>query len=331
MIIKPSEIQFKQKKIRMLIAGFPGIGKTTLALSAPKPLYIDVDLSAERVDPEVLNRAAGYDAARTYDELKKDLGMGLSPIELQQVKKDFEAYETIIIDTGGKLQDIISTFGIKLDPKYGQRDGSLSLKGYGWLNDECNRLLNHIIYELDKHVIIIFHAIEEKDGDDTKLRIKAKGSFKASVWELMDIGGFIEMRGSNRTIGFSNCERYFAKGTRGIKGVYTIPELTAGTPNDFVSKLFEEYNKTATAAQEAAVKDTAAYDAIMGEVKAIIDQVEDAESANFAMGQLLEMDHVLTSKKESSSMLSKKAKELGLFYDKVLKAYTPAPEKDGAQ
>lgn len=35
MIRNPNDIQDGAKKIRMLIAGYPGIGKSTLALSAP--------------------------------------------------------------------------------------------------------------------------------------------------------------------------------------------------------------------------------------------------------------------------------------------------------
>ena len=49
MIKKASEIINTDKKIRLLIAGYPGIGKTTLALSAPKPLLIDVDRGTDRV------------------------------------------------------------------------------------------------------------------------------------------------------------------------------------------------------------------------------------------------------------------------------------------
>ena len=251
-ILKPTNLSFKDKKIRMLIAGYPGIGKTTLALSAPHPLYIDVDLSAERIEPEILAMAEGITQPRDYDELRKDLGMGLSPMEFQQVKSDLAPYETIVVDTGGKLLTIMGNYGRKIEPKYGQRDGSLSLKGYGWLGKEFQRFLDHCIYELDKNIVIVFHTIEDKDGDDTKLRIKAEGSSKNSVWEVMDLGGFMEMRGNVRTIGFSNCERYFAKGTRGVHGVLPIPELTSGKPNDFLTRLFRDYNaRNAAEAEEA--------------------------------------------------------------------------------
>ncbi len=51
MIKKPNELINDCTRIRLLIAGFPGIGKPTLGLSSPKPLHIDVDLGATRVAP----------------------------------------------------------------------------------------------------------------------------------------------------------------------------------------------------------------------------------------------------------------------------------------
>lgn len=49
MIVKPEEMDFSGRKIAMIVAGVPGIGKTTLALSAPKPLLIDLDDGVSRV------------------------------------------------------------------------------------------------------------------------------------------------------------------------------------------------------------------------------------------------------------------------------------------
>ena len=328
MIVKPESMTFADKKIRMLIAGFPGIGKTTLALSAPKPLYIDVDLSAERINREVLNLAAGVTQPRDYNELRKDLGIGASDMELMAVRQELAEFETIVIDTGGKLLTIMGQYGRSIEPKYGQRDGSLSLKGYGWLGKEFQRFLDHCIYQLDKHIVIIFHTVEEKDGDDTKLRIKAEGSSRNSVWEVMDLGGFMEMRGNQRTIGFSNCERYFAKGTRGVSGVIPIPELKPGVKNDFLTRLFEKYNAVSAEETERAAIDKANYESAMMLGQQIIGSITDAESANAAMPRFKQIKHALTSEKELGVLWNNKIKELGLFYDKVLKAYTPAPPKE---
>ena len=330
MIVKPEKLTFADKKVRILIAGFPGIGKTTLALSAPKPLYIDVDLSAERINRDVLNLAEGVAQPRDYKELRQDLGIGCSEAELQTVKENLKDYQTIVVDTGGKLLAIMGQYGKSIEPKYGQRDGSLSLKGYGWLGKEFQRFLDHIIYQLDKHIVIVFHAVEEKDGDDTKLRIKAEGSSKNAVWEVMDLGGFVEMRGNQRTIGFSNCERYFAKGTRGVHGIIPIPELTAGIPNDFLARLFEQYNAVSALEMEKAAEDKAAYDTALAAGFEVISTVIDAESATAAAFKIKEIPHALTSERELVVSFNKKVKELDLMWDGVLKQYTPKPEAKGA-
>ena len=222
MIVKPNEIKNKVKKVRFLLAGFPGIGKTTLALSAPKPLLIDVDRGIDRV--EAKNRK-DFTQPATYEEL------------LQDLKSDLSDYETIVIDTGGKLLDLMKPYVIKQDSKNGQKDGqTLSIKGYGAVGKEFQRLTDYIYYTLNKHMVVIFHAKEDKDGDATKLRILVEGSTKDNVWQPMDLGGFMEMYNGKRTIGFDNCERYYAKGTHGIKGVIELPDLdNPNNPNDFLS------------------------------------------------------------------------------------------------
>lgn len=311
MIRNPNEIQEGAKKIRMLIAGYPGIGKSTLALSAPRPLHIDVDFGIDRIEPRYRKP---YIQPKSYDEILEDL----TPINVQD-------FDTLVFDTGGKLISLMSQWAIKKDVKYGQRDGSLSLKGYGFIGREFQRLMDYCFYELDKHIVVVFHAIEEKDGDNTRLRIKVEGQTKNNVWEPMDLGGFVEIQGNNRTIGFSNCERYFAKGTRGIHGVWQVPELGPDKPNDFLTRLFAQYNALSAAEVAQNEKEQEAYEAAMAEGQEIVAGVTDVDSANAAMSKIKAVNHALTSKKEVNAAFNAKIKELGLFYDKVLKKYTPAP------
>ena len=311
MIRNPNDIQEGAKKIRMLIAGYPGIGKSTLALSAPRPLHIDVDFGIDRIEPRYRKP---YIQPKSYDEILEDL----TPLNV----KDFD---TLVFDTGGKLISLMSQWAIKKDVKYGQRDGSLSLKGYGFIGREFQRLMDYCFYELDKHIVVVFHAIEEKDGDNTRLRIKVEGQTKNNVWEPMDLGGFVEIQGNNRTIGFSNCERYFAKGTRGIHGVWQVPELGPDKPNDFLTRLFAQYNALSAAEVAQNVEEQEAYEAAMAEGQEIVAGITDADSATAAMSKIKAVKHALTSKKEVNAAFNARIKELGLFYDKVLKKYTPAP------
>ena len=312
MIRNPNDIRDGEKKIRMLIAGYPGIGKSTLALSAPNPLHIDVDFGIDRIEPRYRK---AYIQPRSYDEILEDL----TPINVQD-------FDTLVFDTGGKLISLMSLWAIKKDPKYGQRDGSLSRKGYGFVGKEFVRLMDFCFYELQKNIVIVFHATEEKDGDNTRLRIKVEGQTKNNVWEPMDLGGFVEIYGNDRTIGFSNCERYFAKGTRGITGIHKIPTLTPTSPNDFLTKLFAEYNAISTREAEQNAADQAAYEAAMTEGYAIIDTITDADTANAAMPRIKAIKHALTSQKEVGVAFKAKIKSCGLFYDEVLGKYTPKPE-----
>ena len=306
-IRQPEEILGQKKRIRMLIAGYPGIGKTTLALSAPRPLHIDCDFGLDRVEARY---RAPFIQPQSYDELLADL-----------VPENLRDFETLVFDTGGQLLTLMSLWAMKKDPKYGQRDGTLSLKGYGFVGKEFMRLMDYCFYELKKHIVMVFHAVEEKDGDNTRLRIKVEGQTKNNVWEPMDLGGFMEMHGNDRVIGFSNCERYFAKGTRGIKGVMKVPELGPDKPNDFVARLFDLYNKQAADEVRMAEEQKGAYEAVMEKGQAIIAKIEDANTANQAVEEMKQLEHVLTSRQELAYLFSQKVAELNLVLDKKTKQY----------
>lgn len=317
MIQKATNVNTADKKIRILIAGYPGIGKSTLALSAPKPLHIDVDFGIDRIEPRYRK---DYIQPKSYEEILEDL----KPENLAD-------YDTLVFDTGGKLISLMSLWAIKQNDKYGQRDGSLSLKGYGFVGKEFQRLMDYCFYELKKHIVMVFHAVEDKDGDNTRLRIKVEGQTKNNVWETQDLGGFVEMIGNDRTIGFSNCERYFAKGTRGVHGVIKIPALTPTSANDFLTKLFEQYNAKSADEVAQAAEQKNIYDQAIEAVQTLIQTVTDAETATAAAPHLKNIKHALTSEREVAIAWNNHIKSLGLFYDKVLKEYTLAPreQKEG--
>lgn len=317
MIRNPNEIQEGQKKIRMLIAGYPGIGKSTLALSAPRPLHIDVDFGIDRIEPRYRKP---YIQPKNYDEILSDL-----------VPENLENFDTLVFDTGGKLISLMSMWAIKKDPKYGMRDGSLSLKGYGFVGKEFVRLMDYCFYELKKNIVIVFHAVEEKDGDNTRLRIKVEGQTKNNVWEPMDLGGFVEIYGNDRTIGFSNCERYFAKGTRGISGVMKIPALGPASPNDFLTKLFERYNAQAASEVEQNAEQQEAYEKAMALGHQVISMVKNAETANTAMKPFKEIEHALSSKKELNTAWNDRIRELGLVFNAETKLYEQPQQQEAPE
>ena len=307
MIRKPNEIINNTKKVRMLIAGFPGIGKTTLALSSPKPLHIDVDRGVDRVQAK--NRK-DYIQPETYEELLNDL------------KSDLSDYETLVFDTGGKLLDLMKPYVIRQDSKNGQKDGiTLSIKGYGAVGKEFQKLMDYAYYTLNKHVVVIFHAKEDKDGEATKLRILVEGATKDNVWQPMDLGGFMEMYNSKRTIGFSNCERYFAKGTHGINGIMELPDLdNPNVPNNYLTRLFEKVNENIKSEAIYFEEQNKKYQKVMEEITPKIKNMT-VENVNEVMECLKNVEHVLTSEKELKHNFKLKIEELGMTWNFDKKCY----------
>jgi hypothetical protein len=311
MIKKPSEMMNETSKFRVLIAGYPGIGKTTLGLSAPKPLLIDVDFGINRTMASVRK---DYIQPESYEELLNDL------------KGDLSDYETIVIDTGGKLLELMKAYVIKNDIKNAKKDGTLSLQGYGAVGREFTRFMNYIYFELRKHCVIIFHAVEEKQEEETKLRILVEGSTKNTVWQNVELGGFIEMRGDKKTIGFNNCERYFAKSSFGIKGNYTIPELNGTQQNDFLTKLFEQANKNIQEESKVFEEERKQYQEVINKYEPIVESMT-AENANEVMDLIKNIDnHILTSEKEIKDHFAKKIKELNLVWNKDKQQYEVTQE-----
>jgi len=306
MIRKSNEIN-ANTKYRILLYGVPGIAKSTTALSAPNPLVIDTDRGWNRVPVQF--RKGDYTQPETYEELLSDLN------------GDMSKYETLVFDTGGSLLDLMKAYVIRQSPKNGQKDGTtLSMQGYGAVGREFSRLMNHCYFTLCKHVVIIFHAKEEKDGEDTKIRLDVEGATKNNIWKNMDVGGFIEMRGNKRVVGFSPTERYFAKGTHGISGEVDLPNVMTGAPNTFLSELFGKFKDSVK--EELVMSEQ--YDALMATVRKLIDTgVLNEASANMVLQTLKESTHYFASKMESWTLLKEKADSLGLtFKDGTFQAAT---------
>ena len=215
--------------------------------------------------------------------------------------------------------ELIKPYVIKQDAKNGKRDGSLALAGYGAAAAVFKDFVE-LCRKLDKHLVIIFHAKEEKDGDAVKLRILIEGQMKDAIWQDMDLGGFVEMSGKNRTIGFSNCERYYAKGTHGIKGIYEIPELKATDSNQFLTKLFETYINNLVGDSKVGKEDQEKYNQAMT-LMPFIREANSLEHINKLLIRVKELNHALTSEKELKWALHSKAKEMGFKYDSQTECY----------
>ena len=145
-IKKPSELEPKTA-LKGLIYGVPGGGKTTLALSAPKPVIIDIDHGLNRVLPQYQCDSV---QVKTYDDI------------IDFLKEDLSAYESIVIDTAGKLVDLMCDYVAKQpgNERLVQHDGTLQMKGWGVVKKMFRDFYKQIDL-LDKNLIFVAHENED--------------------------------------------------------------------------------------------------------------------------------------------------------------------------
>ncbi len=304
MIKKPEEMTFSDKKFSMLLYGAPGVGKTTLALSAPDPIIIDFDRGMSRVKAQHRKTAIFCD---TYEEVLNDIK---SP--------EVSDCQTLIIDTGGSFVTFLQDWAMRTNPTVNrQKNGAISLKGFGAVKSEFSRFTSMVKDVMNKNIIYVFHSQEQQDKDgNAQQRLMCEGAAKNIVWTPCDFGGYVQMIGDQRVICFSPEQEFFAKGCHGINGKYTIPNLGDADSNDFLTRIFDKAKANIEAENEAFAPIREQYDKTMIQVQDIIENIVDAETANAAVSSIPALEHVLTSEKEARAMLKAKTDELGLKYTK---------------
>ena len=303
-IIKPTEMNFSDKNIIMIVSGLPGTGKTTLALSAPDVLLIDTDEGMARVNPAHRKDAS---ICKTYEDI-------LSDIKAAEGK-----YKTIVIDTCGALIEYLKDWAMRTDPKASKKDGGFSLQGYGTVKTEFVRLSAELRKKFN--VIYLFHENMTKQDESVFYELVVEGATRTLVYQPADLAAHLFIQNGRRYLGFTPTENYSAKSAYGIKGLVEVPELKDGEPNDFLTKLFAKVRDNLAAESKALAPQTEAYNKAMEEAKRICAAVNEPGDVAQAAKILKALPHALTSEKESMSMLKKRISELGIIWDKEEKVY----------
>lgn len=141
--IKPEKIE---KRLKALFYGQAGAGKTTAAISFPKPYLIDTEKGATN--------------DQYVELLKKNGGVIFQTSDFQELISEVRAllvekhdYKTLIIDPLTTLyNDLLDKAVIKVGTEFGRH--------YGEANKSMKHLLN-LLLRLDMNVIITSHAKNE--------------------------------------------------------------------------------------------------------------------------------------------------------------------------
>lgn len=306
-IKKPSELTFDNASYCVIVQGVPGVGKTTLALSSERPLLIDFEDNQKGVQRlRAEDRRATLVLENGWEDLQNDL-----------TAENLKEYKTIVIDPLGMAIDNYLFEYLKYDKSNFTKSGTkFSQSGWGevkiqlkWLIQTCKRL--------KKNLIIVVHAIPEKDGEQTVYRPAIQGSLKNEIFNEVDLACFMETVGDQRTISFTPTDRYSAKGNHGVEGRYNVDDLNKVGKNVFLTKLLEIYHSNIMKEEEINAK----YNAVMEKYTNLIEKCDSADGINDLLVAIPNQEHYFSSKEELGARLNNKAKELGLVFNKATKKY----------
>lgn len=311
MFKKPSELAYNST-IKALVYGQPGLGKTTVALSTPNPVLFDFDGGVQRVNGAFQCPTL---QVQSWDEVLQ---------ALQELETGANDFKTIVIDTAGKMLDFMSTYIIKQDSRMGMRDGSLSLKGYGARKMMFINFLKRVTM-MGKHVIFVAHEREEKDGDLRIVRPEIGGSSQGDLIKELDLVGYMQAIGNERTISWTPQEKFYAKNTCNLPPMQKIPCIIDAQGkiighNNFMSVIFDNYAKYLK--EESSLRKE--YDALISEIEGEVACISDAEQANAYILSMKEKKQIWDSNAHAKSLIIERCNGLGLKFNSSTKKYEAA-------
>lgn len=308
---KPSELEFVTT-IKMLVYGQPGIGKSTMALSAPNPVLFDFDGGVQRVN--VAFQCPTLQVKSWEEALQA----------LEELKGGEVDCKTIVIDTAGKMLDFMSDYIMRNDSKMKQRDGSLSLKGYGARKVMFQNFLREVAM-MGKNIVFVAHEREDKDGDTKIVRPEIGGSSAGDLMKELDLVGYVQAVGSDRTVYWTPQEKFYAKNTCNLPAWQKIPVIVDANgnvtqQNDTLQKVFGYYEANVKKIEETRKR----YNELLEEIEQAISCITDAQSANEFAKNIAQAEIIWDSKVRARDLFKNKVEELKLKWNAKSKTYEDA-------
>lgn len=194
--------------LTMLVYGAPGIGKTSLAFTAEAPLILDFDRGAYR---------SGFRKDIVQVERWRDIA--------DMTAADLADYKTIVVDTVGRLLDVMSADIIQQNPKMRGVGGALSLQGYGALK-AAYATWHGALASMGKDVVLVAHEREDKKGDDLIVRPDIQGGSYGEVFKRADGIAYMYRSGRQTMLDFSPTDRWIGKNAAGFDPL-VVPDFNA--------------------------------------------------------------------------------------------------------
>jgi len=170
------------KRLKFMLFGLPGVGKTTAAIQFPRPALIDTERGSENdqyVDI-IRNAGGGVLSTTSFDEVVQ---------QVRSLASEKHDYKTLIIDPITVLYDGLADMWEK-------RVGNSFSAHRAAAKRDFNRL-NALLQTLDMNVVFTSHAKNEWLNGDMTGRMVYDGPKGVDYW--MDLLIEVQRRGEERT------------------------------------------------------------------------------------------------------------------------------------
>lgn len=207
------------KRFKVLLYGVSGTGKTTMAASFPRPLFLDLEggmLSTRRVKPVLRFPRDPSEDIRSYSQVVEFYNLVRNEKNPQ--------FETIVIDSLNELQTLVTQYVVgKFTGVKRQYDDQMTLADYGKANRDFSKVVR-LFLKLPYHIVFTAVSTQRESGESEDVQIAPKFVGKQvgpDVQRMMDMIGYCHAKrtpdgSSQHYVSFKITPQYLAKDRLGI-------------------------------------------------------------------------------------------------------------------
>lgn len=208
----------ESKRIKMLLYGLSGMGKTTMAATFPRPLFLDLEggmLSVRKFRP----LRYPHDPSESISSYPQVVDF----YNLVRAEKNPQ-FDTIVIDSLNELQLLVTQYVVaKYTGVKRQYNDQMTLADYGKANRDFSKVVR-LFLNLPFHVVFTAASTQRDFGAETDVQIAPKfvgQQVGPDVQRMMDMIGYCyakEMpdKTTQHYVSFKMSTKYLAKDRIGI-------------------------------------------------------------------------------------------------------------------